>query len=330
MAVELYTLTKSFSMAGWRMGFLVGNEQVVAALGKLKSYLDYGTFQPIQIASIVAMNEAPDYPLEVNAVYRGRRDALVDGLARCGWEIERPRGTIFIWARSPSRTKIDSLSSPRRSCPRPARSLPGWLRPGGGFVVRARRERAAVGEAVPRHPPLRKLGCLLADDAGKLMRPRWYARRGVAKTYGQLVAGADDPSAGIEVLVCDEAVDDGFLDVPDRVAMATSWSARRESEALVAGRELEQREVHAVLEEPLDGGADAELDPHDRVGLVADRLLLPAAQVLVRFAQDLRQQLLLRGEVPVEDALADAEALDDVGDRRRVPRSAKAAACSMS
>jgi alanine-synthesizing transaminase len=101
VAVELYTLTKSFSMAGWRMGFLLGNEEVVAALGKLKSYLDYGTFQPIQIASIVAMNEAPDYPLEVNRVYTGRRDALIDGLARAGWEIERPRGTMFVWAPIP-------------------------------------------------------------------------------------------------------------------------------------------------------------------------------------------------------------------------------------
>jgi alanine-synthesizing transaminase len=101
VAVELYTLTKSFSMAGWRMGFLLGNEEVVSALGTLKSYLDYGTFQPIQIASIVAMNEAPDYPLEVNQVYTGRRDALIDGLARCGWEVERPRGTMFVWAPIP-------------------------------------------------------------------------------------------------------------------------------------------------------------------------------------------------------------------------------------
>ena len=76
VAVELYTLTKSFSMAGWRVGFLLGNAEVVAALGKLKSYLDYGTFQPIQIAATVAMNEAPDYPAEVNEIYRGRRDAL--------------------------------------------------------------------------------------------------------------------------------------------------------------------------------------------------------------------------------------------------------------
>jgi alanine-synthesizing transaminase len=101
VAVELYTLTKSFSMAGWRVGFLLGNAEVVAALAKLKSYLDYGTFQPIQIASIVAMNEAPDYPLEVNRTYRSRRDTLVDGLARIGWEIERPRGTMFVWGSIP-------------------------------------------------------------------------------------------------------------------------------------------------------------------------------------------------------------------------------------
>jgi alanine-synthesizing transaminase len=101
VAVELYSLTKSFSMAGWRVGFLVGNAEIVGALAKLKSWLDYGTFQPIQIASIVAMNEAPDYPLEVNEIYRSRRDALCDGLARIGWPIERPRGTMFAWAPIP-------------------------------------------------------------------------------------------------------------------------------------------------------------------------------------------------------------------------------------
>jgi len=101
VAVEIYSLTKSFSMAGWRVGFMLGNPEVVAALARLKSYLDYGTFQPIQIASIVAMNEAPDYPLEVNEIYLGRRNALVDGLARIGWEIEKPRGTMFVWAPVP-------------------------------------------------------------------------------------------------------------------------------------------------------------------------------------------------------------------------------------
>ena len=101
VAVELYTLTKSFSMAGWRVGFLLGNAEVVAALARLKSYLDYGTFQPIQIAATVAMNEAPDYPKQVCEIYKSRRDALLDGLARVGWEIEKPRGTMFVWAPIP-------------------------------------------------------------------------------------------------------------------------------------------------------------------------------------------------------------------------------------
>jgi alanine-synthesizing transaminase len=101
VAVELYTLTKSFSMAGWRVGFVVGNAEVVQALARLKSYLDYGTFQPIQIAAIVAMNEAPEYPAEVCEVYRSRRDALCGGLARIGWPIQRPRGTMFAWAPIP-------------------------------------------------------------------------------------------------------------------------------------------------------------------------------------------------------------------------------------
>jgi alanine-synthesizing transaminase len=101
VAVELYTLTKSFSMAGWRVGFLLGNAEIVGALAKLKSYLDYGTFQPIQIAAIVAMNEASEYPLQVNEIYRTRRDALVEGLNRIGWHIPKPKGTMFVWAPVP-------------------------------------------------------------------------------------------------------------------------------------------------------------------------------------------------------------------------------------
>ncbi|MDE3064583.1 MAG: aminotransferase class I/II-fold pyridoxal phosphate-dependent enzyme [Acidobacteriota bacterium] len=99
--VELYTLTKSFSMAGWRVGFLVGNAEVVAALTKLKSYLDYGTFQPVQIAAIVAMNEAPEYPDHLRAIYQSRRDALVEGLNRVGWPVAAPRGSMFLWAPIP-------------------------------------------------------------------------------------------------------------------------------------------------------------------------------------------------------------------------------------
>ncbi len=101
VAVELYSMTKSFSMAGWRVAFMVGNPDVIGALAKLKSYLDYGTFQPIQIAATVTMNEAPDYPQEACGVYESRRDTLIDGLARIGWEIEPPKGTMFTWAPIP-------------------------------------------------------------------------------------------------------------------------------------------------------------------------------------------------------------------------------------
>jgi alanine-synthesizing transaminase len=101
VAVELYSMTKSFSMAGWRCAFLVGNAEVVQALAKLKSYLDYGTFQPIQIAATVTLNEAPEYPKLANQIYQTRRDALCDGLKRIGWDLEPPRGTMFVWAPIP-------------------------------------------------------------------------------------------------------------------------------------------------------------------------------------------------------------------------------------
>lgn len=101
VGVELYTLTKGHSMPGWRVGFVVGNAEAIAALAKLKSYLDYGTFQPIQIASIIALNDGDDYIREVNSIYRRRRDALVSGLNRIGWETDPPRGTMFVWTRIP-------------------------------------------------------------------------------------------------------------------------------------------------------------------------------------------------------------------------------------
>jgi alanine-synthesizing transaminase len=100
-AVELYSMTKSFSMAGWRMAFLVGNDAVVAALAKLKSYLDYGVFQPIQIAATVTLTTAAEHPTQVQGVYQSRRDALCDGLRRIGWEVTPPRGTMFVWAPIP-------------------------------------------------------------------------------------------------------------------------------------------------------------------------------------------------------------------------------------
>lgn len=100
-AVEFYSMTKSFSMAGWRVAFMLGRSDVVAALAKLKSYLDYGSFQPIQIAATVTLRDLSDYPAEAAAVYESRRNALCDGLNRIGWQVERPRGTMFVWAPIP-------------------------------------------------------------------------------------------------------------------------------------------------------------------------------------------------------------------------------------
>jgi alanine-synthesizing transaminase len=130
VADELYTLTKSFSMAGWRVGFMLGNAEIVQALARLKSYLDYGTFQPIQIAATVVMNEAPDYPAEVCEIYRSRRDALCEGLSRIGWEIEKPRGTMFVWAPIPEQFReIGSLEFAMRL----AREAHVAVSPGVGF-----------------------------------------------------------------------------------------------------------------------------------------------------------------------------------------------------
>ncbi len=101
VGVEFFTLSKSYSMPGWRVGFAVGNREIIGALKKLKSYFDYGIFQPIQIASIIALNEDQSCVAEITETYRKRRDALVDGLNRIGWKIEKPKATMFVWARIP-------------------------------------------------------------------------------------------------------------------------------------------------------------------------------------------------------------------------------------
>jgi alanine-synthesizing transaminase len=101
VAVEIYSLSKSFNMAGWRVGFCLGNAKMVAALGRIKSYLDYGVFQPIQIASIIALRECEEDTRKICATYQKRRDVLVAGLNRAGWPVEPPRGSMFLWARVP-------------------------------------------------------------------------------------------------------------------------------------------------------------------------------------------------------------------------------------
>jgi alanine-synthesizing transaminase len=117
-------------MAGWRVGFVLGRADVVGALAKLKSYLDYGTFQPIQIASTVTLREAPEYPAEVCEIYRSRRDVLCSGLARAGWHVEPPRGTMFVWAPIPEQFReLGSLEFALRL----ARDADVAVSPGIGF-----------------------------------------------------------------------------------------------------------------------------------------------------------------------------------------------------
>src|SRR3990172_8244503 len=105
VGVEFYSLTKSYSMAGWRVGFCVGNKEIVGALIKIKSYLDYGMFQPIQIASVIALRGPQDCVEEIRKVYERRRNVLVKGLKEAGWTIEPPKATMFAWAQIPDKFK---------------------------------------------------------------------------------------------------------------------------------------------------------------------------------------------------------------------------------
>jgi len=105
VAVEFYSLSKTYSMPGWRVGFMAGNPVLVEALAKLKSYYDYGIFQPIQIAAIVALNGPQECVQEIVGTYKKRRDVLVDGLNRMGWRVEKPKGTMFVWAEIPDEYK---------------------------------------------------------------------------------------------------------------------------------------------------------------------------------------------------------------------------------
>jgi len=101
VAVEFFTLSKSYNMPGWRVGFMCGNPELVAALSRIKSYLDYGMFTPIQVAAITALEGPQDCVREICATYRSRRDVLCQGLNAAGWAVEKPKGTMFVWASIP-------------------------------------------------------------------------------------------------------------------------------------------------------------------------------------------------------------------------------------
>ena len=101
VGVEFFSLSKSYSMPGWRVGFAVGNQKMINALGRIKSYFDYGVFQPIQIASIIALNEGDADVVDIAEKYRKRRNVLCESLYRIGWEVEKPKATMFVWAKIP-------------------------------------------------------------------------------------------------------------------------------------------------------------------------------------------------------------------------------------
>jgi len=105
VAVEFYSLSKTYNMPGWRMGFMVGNREIVAALAKIKSYLDYGTFQPLQIAACAALNGPQDCVDEIRAMYQSRRDVLIDGMHKMDWMAEKPKASMFVWAEIPDEFK---------------------------------------------------------------------------------------------------------------------------------------------------------------------------------------------------------------------------------
>jgi alanine-synthesizing transaminase len=106
VGAEFFTLSKSYNMPGWRVGFAVGNPRIIAALTRIKSYLDYGMFQPIQIASIIALNGPQGCVGEIVRTYASRRDVLCEGLTRVGWKIDKPQGTMFVWARIPDQFRM--------------------------------------------------------------------------------------------------------------------------------------------------------------------------------------------------------------------------------
>jgi alanine-synthesizing transaminase len=105
IAVEFFSLSKSYNMPGWRVGFMVGNRELVSALARMKSYLDYGMFTPIQVAAIVALEQCDDEVEKIRHMYQVRRDVLCDGLNAAGWQVEKPKATMFVWAEIPDMYK---------------------------------------------------------------------------------------------------------------------------------------------------------------------------------------------------------------------------------
>jgi len=130
VGVELFSLTKSYNMAGWRLAFCCGNRQMVHALARIKSYLDYGVFQPIQIAGIVALEGDQSVVRDISEIYRKRRDVLVNGLNKQGWTVPKPKGTMFVWAPIPEEFRAMGSLEFAKLCVQEAKVA---VSPGVGF-----------------------------------------------------------------------------------------------------------------------------------------------------------------------------------------------------
>jgi len=130
VGVELFSLTKSYNMAGWRLAFCCGNPQMVHALARIKSYLDYGVFQPIQIAGIVALEGDQSVVRDISEIYRKRRDVLVNGLNKQGWTVPKPKGTMFVWAPIPEEFRTMGSLEFAKLCVQEAKVA---VSPGVGF-----------------------------------------------------------------------------------------------------------------------------------------------------------------------------------------------------
>jgi alanine-synthesizing transaminase len=162
-AVEIYSMTKSYNMAGWRVGFCLGNRKLIAALARIKSYLDYGIFQPLQIAAVTGLRECDDAPGKIREVYQARRDVLMEGLRAAGWNVEPPKASMFTWARIPEPfEKMGSLEFTKLLMQETHLALSpgiGFGPMGEGFVRfslieeddRVRQALAQVGEFFKKH-----------------------------------------------------------------------------------------------------------------------------------------------------------------------------------
>jgi alanine-synthesizing transaminase len=162
-AIEIYSMTKSYNMAGWRVGFCLGNRKLIAALARIKSYLDYGIFQPIQIAAITALRECKEAPTAIARVYERRRNVLIEGLREAGWTVEPPKASMFVWARIPEPFRaLGSLEFTKQVLEEARVALSpgiGFGPMGEGFVRfslieeddRVRRSTTSIGQYLQKH-----------------------------------------------------------------------------------------------------------------------------------------------------------------------------------